>query len=79
MTWGDYRRYAVAAAPDATIAPMTPSDLQGSLTFLREAERLKSVLHDLGYGQKHMGSHPLLLQIRALLDADTRSRHASSA
>jgi putative hydrolase of HD superfamily len=34
---------------------------------------------NLGYGQKHKGSHPLLLQIRALLDADTRGRHASSA
>ena len=30
--------------PDATITPMSPSDLHGTLTFLREAERLKSVL-----------------------------------
>ena len=29
---------------------------------------------NLGYGQKYMAAHPLLLQIRALLDADTRQR-----
>ena len=33
---------------------------------------------NLGYGQKYMGAHPLLLQIRAQLDADTRSRQAAS-
>ena len=44
MTWGDYRRYSLFDLRDATINPMSPSDLQGTLTFLREAERLKSVL-----------------------------------
>lgn len=33
---------------------------------------------NLGYGQKYMGAHPLLSQIRALLDADTQARHAQS-
>jgi putative hydrolase of HD superfamily len=33
---------------------------------------------NLDYGQKYMGAHPLLAQIRALLDADTRARHASA-
>jgi putative hydrolase of HD superfamily len=33
---------------------------------------------NLDYGQKHMGAHPLLLQIRALLDVDTRARKAST-
>jgi putative hydrolase of HD superfamily len=32
------------AQPDATMNPMSPNELQGSLTFLREAERLKGVL-----------------------------------
>jgi len=31
---------------------------------------------NLNYGQKHMGAHTLLLQIRALLDVDTRTRQA---
>ena len=30
---------------------------------------------NLGYGQKYMGAHPLLSQIRVLLDADTLARH----
>ncbi len=33
---------------------------------------------NLGYGQKYMDAHPLLLQIRALLDADTQGRQAAS-
>jgi putative hydrolase of HD superfamily len=33
---------------------------------------------NLDYGKKHMGAHPLLLQIRALLDVDTRARKAST-
>ena len=33
---------------------------------------------NLGYGQKYMDAHPLLLQIRALLDADTQNRHTAS-
>jgi putative hydrolase of HD superfamily len=34
---------------------------------------------NLGYGQKHMAAHPLLGQIRALLDAGTRARQAQAA
>jgi putative hydrolase of HD superfamily len=34
---------------------------------------------NLGYGQKYMAAHPVLQQIRALLDADTRERAASAA
>jgi putative hydrolase of HD superfamily len=34
---------------------------------------------NLDYGQKHMGAHPLLGQIRALLDADTLQRHLAAA
>ncbi len=30
---------------------------------------------NLGYGQKHMDSHPLLRQIRNVLDADTQRHH----
>jgi putative hydrolase of HD superfamily len=34
---------------------------------------------NLGYGQKYMDAHPLLRQIRGLLDADTSARQASTA
>lgn len=34
---------------------------------------------NLSYGQKHMAAHPLLQDIRALLDADTQRRQAASA
>lgn len=30
---------------------------------------------NLGYGQKHMDTHPLLRQMRDVLDLDTQSRH----
>lgn len=33
---------------------------------------------NLDYGKKAMGAHPLLGQIRSLLDADTRQRHRSA-
>jgi putative hydrolase of HD superfamily len=34
---------------------------------------------NLGYGQKYMDAHPLLRQIRVLLDGDTRARQAAPA
>jgi putative hydrolase of HD superfamily len=34
---------------------------------------------NLDYGRKYMGAHPLLQQIRSLLDVDTRARQASKA
>lgn len=34
---------------------------------------------NLDYGKKYMGAHPLLGQIRDLLDADTRARQAAAA
>lgn len=34
---------------------------------------------NLGYGQKHMAAHPLLQQIRAMLDVDTLARRDSSS
>jgi putative hydrolase of HD superfamily len=34
---------------------------------------------NLGYGQKYMAAHPLLQQMRALLDADTRALQGASS
>lgn len=74
--WDEYEN---AGSPEARIV----KGLDKLETILQHNQGINPPGFDyafnLGYGQKHMGSHPLLLQIRALLDADTHDRHSSSA
>ena len=74
--WDEYEN---ASSPEARIV----KGLDKLETILQHNQGVNPPDFDYGfnlaYGQKHMGAHPLLLQIRALLDVDTRKRQASAA
>lgn len=74
--WDEYEN---AGSPEARIV----KGLDKLETILQHNQGINPSGFDyafnLDYGQKYMGAHPLLQQIRALLDADTRARHASTA
>jgi putative hydrolase of HD superfamily len=76
---GLWEEYENATSPEARIV----KGLDKLETILQHNQGANPADFDyafnLGYGQKHMGAHPLLGQIRALLDADTRALHAVSA
>ncbi len=73
--WEDYEN---AGSPEARIV----KGLDKLETILQHNQGINPPGFDygfnLGYGQKHMAAHPLLMQIRALLDADTQARQGSS-
>ena len=73
--WDEYEN---ASSPEARIV----KGLDKLETILQHNQGVNPPGFDyafnLDYGHKHMGAHPLLAQIRALLDADTRARHASA-
>ena len=74
-----WEEYENASSPEARIV----KGLDKLETILQHNQGINPPGFDYGfnldYGQKHMGAHPLLLQIRALLDIDTRNRQASTA
>lgn len=69
--WDDYEN---ASSPEARIV----KGLDKLETILQHNQGINPPGFDYGfnlnYGQKYMAAHPLLQQIRALLDADTRKR-----
>ena len=69
-----WEEYENAASPEAQIV----KGLDKLETILQHNQGANPPDFDygfnLGYGQKYMGAHPLLAQIRALLDADTQER-----
>lgn len=71
-----WEEYENATSPEALIV----KGLDKLETILQHNQGINPPGFDYGfnldYGQKYMGAHPLLQQIRALLDADTRARHA---
>ena len=71
-----WEEYENASSPEARIV----KGLDKLETILQHNQGENPPSFDYGfnldYGQKHMGAHPLLLQIRALLDVDTRTRQA---
>jgi len=73
--WDDYEN---AISPEAKIV----KGLDKLETILQHNQGLNPPDFDyafnLGYGQKHMDAHPLLRQIRTMLDADTLARHEQS-
>jgi len=70
--WGEYEN---AASPEARIV----KGLDKLETILQHNQGANPPDFDyafnLGYGQKYMAAHPLLQEIRTLLDADTLRRH----
>ncbi|NVO05737.1 MAG: HD domain-containing protein [Rhodoferax sp.] len=78
---GLWEEYENALSPEARIV----KGLDKLETILQHNQGVNPPDFDYGfnldYGQKHMAAHPLLGQIRALLDAQTRQRQtdASSA
>jgi putative hydrolase of HD superfamily len=73
-----WEEYENASSPEARIV----KGLDKLETILQHNQGINPPGFDyafnVGYGQKYMAEHPLLLQIRVLLDADTRARQASS-
>jgi putative hydrolase of HD superfamily len=73
--WDEYEN---AASPEARIA----KGLDKLETILQHNQGANPAGFDyafnLDYGSKYMSAHPLLQQIRAVVDADTQSRHAAS-
>jgi len=76
---GLWEEYENASSPEARIV----KGLDKLETILQHNQGINPSGFDyafnLDYGQKHMGEHPLLQQIRTLVDADTRARHADNA
>jgi putative hydrolase of HD superfamily len=74
-----WEEYENASSPEARIV----KGLDKLETILQHNQGINPAGFDysfnLDYGQKYMGAHPLLMQIRALLDADTRDRQATAA
>jgi putative hydrolase of HD superfamily len=73
-----WEEYENASSPEARIV----KGLDKLETILQHNQGINPPDFDygfnLGYGQKHMGAHPLLRQIRSLLDADTQARQSAS-
>lgn len=75
---GLWEEYEAAAGPEARMV----KGLDKLETILQHNQGANPADFDYGfnldYGQKYMGSHPLLLQIRALVDADTLAHKRAS-
>lgn len=73
-----WEEYEAAATPEAILA----KGLDKLETILQHNQGKNPADFDyafnLGYGQKHTSAHPLLAQIRALLDEETRARAEAS-
>jgi putative hydrolases of HD superfamily len=71
---GLWEEYEAAATPEAILA----KGLDKLETILQHNQGKNPADFDyafnLGYGQKHTSAHPLLAQIRAILDEETRAR-----
>jgi len=74
-----WEEYEAASSPEAILA----KGLDKLETILQHNQGQNPARFDyafnLGYGQKQTSAHPLLAEIRALLDEETRARAASKA
>jgi putative hydrolase of HD superfamily len=74
--WDEYEN---ASSPEALIV----KGLDKLETILQHNQGANPAGFDygfnLGYGQKYMAAHPLLLRIRTLLDADTLAHHQAAS
>jgi len=74
-----WEEYEAASSPEAILA----KGLDKLETILQHNQGQNPASFDyafnLGYGQKQTSAHPLLAEIRALLDEETRARAASKA